>query len=149
MARWLLDHGADPNWLGYIGASPLAWAEFADAPDLCRLLRDRGACEDIRDREFKATPKEFPIMVLSGWGFRQALIDRLRADPSLTRVRTRAGTPLHVAAKNGHAVSVQILLAAGAETGAKDDAGKTPLDLARDKGHTAAVALLEAAEQKP
>ncbi len=26
VARWLLEHGADPNWRGYCGATCLAWA---------------------------------------------------------------------------------------------------------------------------
>ena len=46
--------------------------------------------------------------------------------------RTRKGaTALHMAAQRGHADVVKLLLAKGADAGAKDRRGQTPLDLAR------------------
>lgn len=53
-------------------------------------------------------------------------------------------TALHLAAQNGHAGVVRVLLAHDADTVIKDRDGRTALDLARDKGHAAVVALLTA-----
>ena len=68
-------------------------------------------------------------------------------------------TPLHLAARLGHARIIKALLEhhetitdpesgrtwnfGGAETGARDAQGRTPLDVARSAGHLDAVALLE------
>ena len=45
VARWLLDHRADPNWRGYCGAT------------LCALLRERGGADDILDQSYQAPPR--------------------------------------------------------------------------------------------
>jgi ankyrin repeat protein len=113
-SRWLLDHGADPNWLGYIGGSCLHWAEFSQNTELCALLRERGAREDLLDAQFKATPRQFPVMVLAGWGFTDALERYLTAHPDAVKTQTEAGTPLDVATANGHARAVTILRSHGA-----------------------------------
>ena len=57
---------------------------------------------------------------------------------------TQAGgwTPLHGAAQTGSLVSVERLLAAGADPAARNDDGTTALDLARTGGHDAIVARL-------
>lgn len=64
----------------------------------------------------------------------------------LDRVRIRCGdrkmTALHVAAMNGHAAIVDLLLANGAEMDAFDNYGRTPLQLAQENGHEAVTALL-------
>lgn len=52
------------------------------------------------------------------------------------------GTPLHVAAENGHLEVVKILVAHGADRNTRNPEGKTPLDLAVSKGHQDIVAFL-------
>ena len=47
------------------------------------------------------------------------------------------GTPLHIAAAEGHKEMVELLIAKGADVNAKDDGGWTPLDLARHNPETA------------
>ena len=42
-AETLLDHGADPNWIGYDDLTPLAAAIRSNATDVADLLRRRGA----------------------------------------------------------------------------------------------------------
>src|SRR5262249_13971051 len=56
-SRWLLEHGADPNWRGFAGATCLAWAEFSANADLCALVRAHGGADDLVDGEFQATPR--------------------------------------------------------------------------------------------
>lgn len=56
------------------------------------------------------------------------------------------GTPFHLAAGNGYAITVQLLLQAGADQNAKNIDGMTGLDIARVRGHTSVVKLLESVE---
>lgn len=100
VSEWLLNHGADPNWRGYAGATCLAWAEFSGTSELGDLLRRHGGSDEARDTQFDSTPKAFAMMVLAGWGFGRKLAERLAADPSLVSVGDR-GTPLHAAARGG------------------------------------------------
>eukprot|EP00435_Cladocopium_sp_Y103_P024129 s4176_g5.t2 len=59
--------------------------------------------------------------------------------------RRRGRSPLHIAANNGRADVVTLLLEAKASVTAKDKYGKTPLDRARQKGHAEVARLLEGA----
>ena len=130
-AEWLLDHGADPNWRGYVGATSLAWAEFANIPELTALLRDKGGDDTIVDQVFLAPPKVFPIMILIGWGFPIWQVKaRLEADPSLANARGGHGTVLHVAVYNDRKDVVELLLEAGADKTALNAEGKTPYEQA-------------------
>jgi ankyrin repeat protein len=142
VARWLLDHGADPNWRGYAGATCLAWAEFSGNAELCALLRARGGSDDIVDRLFLSTPKVFAVMVLAGWGFFNKLLARLSADGSIVTFRGGRGTPLHAAAAGGHTGIVKLLLHFGADRLATDEEGRTPGEVAVAKGHAAVASLL-------
>jgi len=51
-------------------------------------------------------------------------------------------TPLHAAARGGHAACVAALVTAGADTGARDMEEETPLHAASRGGHAACVAVL-------
>jgi ankyrin repeat protein len=142
VARWLLDHGADPNWRGFAGATCLAWAEFSGNTDLCALLRGRGGSDDLLDYEYRSTPKAFALMVLAGWGFAQRLVDRLTVDRSLISLTGGCGTLLHAAALGGQIGSARILLHFGADRAARDSEGRTPAEIAAQKGNDALAALL-------
>jgi ankyrin repeat protein len=142
VARFLLDHDADPNWRGYAGATCLAWAEFSGNAALCALLRERGGRDDLRDAQFDAVPRVFPLMVFAGWGFARKLAERLMADRSLVSVRGGKGTLLHAAAGSGQVDATRVLLALGGDRTALDPAGHTPLELAEAGGHRAVCDLL-------
>jgi ankyrin repeat protein len=142
VARWLLDHGADPDWRGYVGGTALAWAEFSGNRELCTLLRERGASDELRDYEFAATPNVFGLMVLAGWGFPRRLMQRLAAQPELVNARGERGTLLHAAAANGQNKCCEVLLAFGADRKATDADGNTPAELARAQKHHELAQLL-------
>ena len=52
---------------------------------------------------------------------------------------------LHFAARHGHTLVCELLLAAGSYSSFTDSSGSTPLDIARRHRHTACIALLEKA----
>ena len=142
-ARWLLDHGADPNWRAYCGATCLAWAEFSANAELCALLRERGASDEIADQTYRATPRVFPLMVLAGWGFDpRQLRKRFDADPALVHARSDWGTLLHAAAQGGHVATVRLLMERGVDLKALNAKGQTAAELAGERGHGEVAALL-------
>lgn len=142
VAEWLVEHGSDPNFRGYIGGTCLMWAEFSGNDALCALLREHGGSDALRDYAFQATPKEFPIMVLAGWGFRDRLERKLQEDPGSLRIQTPFGTPLHAAASGGHGWAVEALLLAGFDRTIRNELGQTAADLAEARGHQEVAALL-------
>lgn len=141
-AGWLLDHGADPNWRGYSGATNLAWAEFSGNPELCALLRERGGSDDLLDHEFQAAPKVFALMVPAGWGFPKKLLERLTADRALVHATGGCGTLLHAAAASDQRKCAIILISFGADRDALDPQGRTPAQVAEEKGLAQMVTLL-------
>jgi ankyrin repeat protein len=143
VARWLLDHGADPNWRGFAGATGLAWAEFSGNPELAALLRERGGSDELLEPGFRAAPRAFGLMVLAGWGFARRLAARLTADPAWVAVRGGRGTLLHAAVAGGQTATAKILLRFGADRAAVDDEGRRPVDLAEAKGYAELAALLK------
>jgi len=65
--------------------------------------------------------------------------------PLLAAASQGGRTPLHKAVEDGHALSVKVLLEAGADKEEKDEKGLTPLAEAAGRGHAALVAMLLAA----
>jgi len=58
-------------------------------------------------------------------------------------------TPLHHAVNAARTEAVRFLVSAGADTGVKNQAGRTPLDLARERGLSEIVALLKMDKRRP
>jgi hypothetical protein len=98
------------------------------------LLRERGGSDELRDNDFKAAPREFPVFVMSSWGFPRQLGERLERDPTLASLTTDVGTLLHAAIRGGQAECVRILLSHGADPNARDQDGKSARDLATGSG---------------
>jgi ankyrin repeat protein len=105
--------------------------------DVAEFLLDRGARIDI--------------FVAAGLGMTGRVDVILESRPLLIRARTSDGltpltyaglTPLHLAARNGHTATTEVLLAHAAPVGVQDWQGHTPLHLAAAHGRAAVAALL-------
>ena len=84
-----------------------------------------------------------PLLRAARAGDAAALADALASGADVSaRAAWFGSSALHLAAHGGHVECVRALLAAGAETDAKNDAGKRPFDYARESGHAALVELL-------
>ncbi len=134
-AEFLLEKGADPNYVGYAGATCLHWAEFANVPGLADLLRQHGGDDTLIDPIFLATPRVFGVFVLFAWHLPSwRLRVRLNEDRSLANARGGHGTALHVAIFNGNREAVEILLEYGADKTALNAEGSTPYQQAMALG---------------
>jgi ankyrin repeat protein len=124
------------------GFTPLHYAAFFGGGDEAELLLRAGADPDLRStNDFAVMPIHSAVAGRHG-DVVTALLDA-GADPN---VRQRHGwTPLHGAAQNDDAGSVDRLVAAGAAPDATNDEGLTPADVARDAGHDELALRLERA----
>src|SRR6187397_61304 len=168
-ARWLLDHGADPN---------LAWGDAAEAPlhvaarrwdvPMVEALVAHGA-DVSRRRADGATPHTLaelhgnpdiaawllahgavdelsPVdrfMAACARGDRPAADALLAARPTLpTELRPEHHVMLHRPAESGNAKVLETMLACGFDVEAKDKDNVTPLHRAAMGGHVEAVRVL-------
>ena len=162
--RLLLELGADPNAPKENGRVPLHEAAWSDNAEVVRLLLDRGASCEIRERDHEATPVGFAnhagnfelrdllldhsrdVFDLAGFGRARQLAEVLASDPALARARSAGGhTPLH-AVREGPACAqmLDLLLDRGADLDAAAGDGATPLSAALERGDEELAALLRA-----
>ena len=128
----LLTAGVDPDQRSADGFSPLQLALFFDAPAAAALLLRAGA--DV------ATAATHPMQVAaihaaaaSPTGAGVVLAVAVGAD--VNAVQQGGFTPLHEAAHRGDAAMAELLLAAGADPGRRDDQGRSAADLAEEGDH--------------
>lgn len=81
------------------------------------------------------------VMMMGSTSVAQVLLTH-GANPNVADRSTRA-TPLHDVARTGFLDTVLLLVEAGADPQARDNADCLPIDLARQNGHTDVVAFLE------
>lgn len=133
------------NAIGSDGFTPLGLAAFFRAPDVVRLLLERGADPSLAARNRLAvTPLHSAVAT-----------DAAPVDVSIVRMLLKAGapvnvphlgggTPLHTAAFVGDPEVLRMLLDRGADPRLTTADGKTAIDIARERGHAEAAALLSA-----
>ena len=132
----LMAHGADVNARSDRGQTPLFWAAAGESRRMAERLMAHGADVNVRDN-YGMTPLHG-----AAHAGRTELVELLISKGADVNAACQTGmTPLHCAAA-GHERAVRVLLAAGADTGLKDNKGRSPLDWAESSGHTEIVELL-------
>ena len=125
-----------------MGWRPLAFAVAEGRRQTARMLLSHGADVDGANSLGRT-----PLMFASVYGFLDLatwLLDA-GADPNIVPTDDTGWPALIAAAQRGHADVVALLLAHGADAGARDRAGNTALDHARAERHRDVVRLLEGA----
>ncbi|MEZ0262177.1 MAG: ankyrin repeat domain-containing protein [Alphaproteobacteria bacterium] len=123
----LLENGADPNIVAEQTSSPLLVAALSKNSKLVEALLAKGALPDTVCDVGVGTA----LMQASEHGDAECikLLLAAKADPNLG-AGPYGRSPLHSAVLSGNLESVQLLIAAGATTFAKDGENKTPFDCA-------------------
>ncbi|WP_419804429.1 ankyrin repeat domain-containing protein [Terriglobus sp.] len=125
--RTLIDRGANIQFVGLRGTTPLMRAANADVlvPSL-NLLLAKGAQLEARDN-FGDT-----ALALSANASQPGAMSALLAHGAQVNTRNNKGvTPLMIAARTGNLQTVKLLLTHGADPNLKDNTGKTAADYAR------------------
>lgn len=118
--RYLLDKGADVNFQGVLGETPLMYGAIQTEPEVVRLLLNRGAKANTQNKK-----GETALML----GVESPeIVSLLLARGALVNMRDHeGGTALMQAAKIGRSESVQLLLRAKAAVNEQDNQGATAL----------------------
>ena len=137
----LVGRGVDVNGAAKNGQTPLLIACIVGNDTMAAALLDRGADPNTRDAA-GWTPVEAAVRV----GHPEILKRLLHAGAKPTGAATSdKRTALHHAAARGWLDITKMLLAAGADRGARDSQGRTPLDLAVRYGNRRVADALRSA----
>lgn len=125
-ARWLLDHGANPNYQDPHGDSPLMDSVFVGNLDLVNLLIERGAQVDL---PFENGGTALSLACLNG---KLEIARTLISHGADINHQNRIGeTAMMDAAEKGHDDLVELILKAGARADLRDKKGRTAADFAK------------------
>lgn len=120
-----------------------ASARDADGVSAVRLAYT-GGHRRVLDALLAAGP-DLDVFDAAALGHVNQLEILLGLDPSLSTMSGPGGiTPLHLAARYGHAAAARRLIDAGAEAGARSDDGESAADMARAAGHDDLARMLSA-----
>ena len=137
----LLKNRHNPDVKDTYGRSPLSWAAGNGHEAVVKLLLEKGAELESRDKGWGWTP-----LSRAAADGHEAVVQLLLAKDGVD-VNSKdcyyGQTPLSRAAGNGHEAVVQLLLAKdGVDVNSKDYFGRTPLSWAAENGREAVVQLL-------
>ena len=139
VATFLLDNGANVNKPSG-GRTPLHQAVQSGHKPMTELLLQRGA--DVNARDSKGGTALHQAAEAGFLSIAEVLLKH-KADLNARNSKANGGdSPLHLAAKNGHAALATFLIANGDDANRKNNTGKTPLHLAAASGHDGMVTRL-------
>jgi ankyrin repeat protein/L-ascorbate metabolism protein UlaG (beta-lactamase superfamily) len=138
--RLLIANGANTEVTDAGGGTPLLWAARAGQVACVETLLEMGANINQANNE-GFTP--LSISLTEGKAEMVKLLVARGADLN-TREKRTGRTPLHLAAISGDYHTLNVLLAAGGEAEAVDDAGCSPIQYAAKYGHKDITDLLRA-----
>lgn len=131
--KLLLKKGAKTNLQNYFGETALMLAIQQNHVQVVKLLLKKRADLNLTDR------KGWTALMLSKSSEVTALLlakDMVQAKEAKVNYATPTGlTPLMVAAEEGNAAIVKLLIAAGAKKEMTNASGQKAIDLAKAKGH--------------
>jgi ankyrin repeat protein len=136
-ARWLLDHGANPNVVSKDGTTPLMFMARKKDDKVAKLLLERGANVHAVDSDGKSA-LHFAAMSM-GLAICNMLLEN-GADPNQRDENQR--TPLLLAAFDGDKGICEALIKKGADIDVTDYHLNTPLQMAAYYEHPEIVKLL-------
>lgn len=143
-ARELLD--ADPTLASAYapdGFHALGLAAFFRHADVLRLLIERGADVSAPARNRLAVTALHSALATDAGPVDHAMVRALLdAGAPVNVPHLGGGTPLHTVAFTGDVESARMLLARGADPGARLDDGKAAVDVARERGHAELAEML-------
>ncbi len=147
LTKILLDHGANVHVCDKTGATTLHHAVLGEDPDVVALLVCKGVDVNARGLRDGETALHWAC---DGSSVRRANVVRILLDAgaekdALSREPYRRGqqcTPLHIAAENGNADVINILMAFRANIEAEDSHGWKALHYAFHNGHLSALETL-------
>ncbi len=141
--KLLLKHGAKINQTDKSGRSALFWAMAQQQVEIIKLLLRNKVNVNIKVKEQLEDPGTFLHYACTKSPYFVYLLLKHGAKIESTTAKLKL-TPLHLAASNGNVEAVSLLLANGANRGAKDNSNFTALDLAKKSNHNNVIRLLEA-----
>lgn len=148
--QFFYNKGADVNTISIFGFSPLHEAALKNHTEIISFLLNKGAdsnstyeksLKNIRENIPRFT--HYPNFTVYPWVyfyFLQGIANKIY--PSVVQ-RQLNNTPLHLAAQFGNIEAVQLLLEAGANPLAKNNANETPAELASNQQIKKYLALSE------
>ena len=146
VAKFLLEHGADPDAKNDDHETPLHDASAFGYVKGARLLLEHGANVHARRKGGHTPLHEVFVNLHDSYDTLEPFLDTTRCllehDAVIDALNDDHATPLHLASFYGCTKGVQLLLERGAKVYLEDEEGRTPFQVASEGGHEEIMQLL-------